>query len=146
MFEKEITYYWHVLNNNMKPDYGEEPAWTVGETRKLSRRPRIFGGKKIEICDFGYHACPEPHNIFEVVDVESTDYLCKVELFSIKGRHSNKVVARGRRLVAAIPMLELLTKARIPVTTYGNVIYLGLNTGYATRFDNVVSEAFKDDK
>lgn len=149
----EKIYYWHLLRDDMTPPfYGyEEPAWVVGETRRLPK-PNIFSRigfidrKEIKLCDHGYHACITPESIFDIVTPSSNYFLCKVEIFDALPIESGKtkVVGYGRRLVAAEPMKTFWVEYE-RTTDYRNHLFT-IHQKTITEFNRVVETFFADKK
>jgi len=84
----------HFLREDMTAGNGNEPAWTVGETRTIK-------GGRIEPCIRGYHASPTAR---DAITYTPGPMLCLVELKGQSiykhGDPVDKLVARTRTLVS----------------------------------------------
>ena len=93
MTDKIIAY--HFLRDDMRSGSGNEPAWTVGESRSLK-------GGRITPCERGYHASP---SLFNALAHAPGSMACMVELSGTVKPHGDpldKYAARSRRLIAAV--------------------------------------------
>ena len=87
---------WHFLREDMTAGNGNEPAWTVGETRSLP------DDREIIPCEYGYHASP---TAWDALEYTPGPVLCLVEIDGDLHEHGspvNKYAARSRTLIAAI--------------------------------------------
>src|SRR5690606_18182369 len=88
---KHIGY--HFLKADMTAGSGREPAWTIGETRRLTG--------PLEICARGYHASPTP---WDALQYAPGPVLCVVELTGVTKTttHDDKWAGRTRKLLKAV--------------------------------------------
>jgi hypothetical protein len=95
----------HFLRDNRTAGYGTEPAWSVGEERKIK-------GDTIKLCERGYHSSRTPFDAFAYA---SGPMLCLVEVpKSGTIRVGDKQVSNRRKLLAAVNIekeLRLFTVA-----------------------------------
>ena len=82
----------HFLRADLTAGSGNEPAWTVGETRK-------YDGKVV-ICETGYHSSP---SWFDALQYAPGPVACIVEVSRpIAANYTDKQVSRQRRLIRYI--------------------------------------------
>lgn len=93
---------YHFLRDDMTAASGDEPAWTVGETRTLP------ADRKIIPCEYGYHASP---TLFDALVYAPGSMACVVEIDGDVTPHGDpldKYAARTRTLVAAVDLTVAL--------------------------------------
>ena len=93
---------YHFLQYDMTTSSGDEPAWTVGETRTIP------ANRKIIPCEYGYHASP---TLFDALTYAPGSIACVVELDGDVTPHGNppdKYAARSRTLIAAVDLTVAL--------------------------------------
>ncbi len=81
---------WHFLRDDYTSSCGDEPPWKVGKTRTIQGT--------IAICEKGYHASPSWYSALSYAD---GSIACIVQLSSISGYDTDKMVGRTRKLIAA---------------------------------------------
>ena len=87
---------YHFLKSDMRSGEGEEPPWSVGETRSLP------ADRAIVPCDYGYHASP---TLWVALTYAPGPIACLVDLDGDVVEHGvpvDKWAARTRTLIAAV--------------------------------------------
>ena len=84
----ELAY--HFLCDDYTSSYGNEPPWTVGETRTIEGT--------IALCERGYHAS---RSWYDALSYCQGHIACIVELSGDIVRDTDKMVASTRKLIAA---------------------------------------------
>ena len=80
----------HFLQENMTAGRGNEPAWTVGETRTIQG--------KLKLCERGYHSSP---NWLSALGYAPGPIACVVEVSTPIDKDTTKQVSHTRTLVSA---------------------------------------------
>ena len=88
---------YHFLKDNMTGCYGNEPAWKIGEERKVKG--------KLEMCQRGYHASP---SFYDALSHAKGNVACIVQLSGEIIKDTDKYVASKRKLVSAINIEKVL--------------------------------------
>jgi hypothetical protein len=81
---------YHFLKDDMKSNSGNEPAWSVGETR-------TYDGE-IVICQSGYHSSP---SWYDALSYAPGNMACIVDISKPLDRQDDKYVSKTRKLVSA---------------------------------------------
>jgi len=88
---------YHFLREDMTAGSGNEPPWTVGETRRMNG--------KLSLCERGYHSSPTPA---DALRYPLGPILCLVEVSEPVMRDKTKQVSASRTLLKAVDVLRTL--------------------------------------
>ncbi len=85
------------LRDDMRSGYGDEPAWKVGETRRLKG--------EVELCKRGYHSCP---TWYDALSYACGNMACVVDVSCPAAKDTDKQASRRCMILSCLNAEKVL--------------------------------------